>query len=300
MLAAAVNFIYVLIVIYYGVQVAQQLLNKKKAERQDNSLLESDSGVAAEVMIELQPLDQHDDVDVGRQSQSPSHGDIVVSAAAVDEKKHTVTVTDDVAGSKEPQPRERKTAARTSTASPTRQDPSPEAKPVVRVVIAKYAFNANNPVQLSFCQGDVIQEVNATGNWHRGILLICCGSGRHAITGKVLSYPSNFVTLPGSARTHTHPIEPDQPPREGSSTNVEASSLSSGNVVMTRVAYQAKKPNQMSFGKGDLIEVRSTKGNWHKGVLIKSESHILTGQIKLYPKTFVRRHTATTTLYGSV
>ena len=60
------------------------------------------------------------------------------------------------------------------------------------VVVAMRAFEATKRSQLSFCGGDLIQEIDASRKWHKGILLKC-ENGTHAITGQQLYYPSNFV-----------------------------------------------------------------------------------------------------------
>jgi len=60
--------------------------------------------------------------------------------------------------------------------------------------------------------------------------------------------------------------------------------------VRARAGYEAKKPGQLSFAKGDIIQVIDSKSNkWHRGMLVKSKQYPLTKSKALfYPSNFVQ------------
>ena len=130
--------------------------------------------------------------------------------------------------------------------------------------------------------------VSTEGKWHQGILL---HSSKYPVTKQVLFYPSNlcitkalaqnvpvervltrFAVNPEHHHRSNYPIHPDNPK----------------NPINTRVAFAAKKPGQMSFGKGDVIDVVRAQGKWHVGVLRKSTTQPITGQKLVYPSNFVK------------
>jgi len=60
-------------------------------------------------------------------------------------------------------------------------------------------------------------------------------------------------------------------------------------LVLAKSAYAARKPTQMSFGKGDTIEVSDTTGRWWKGVLTASTTQPITGTRLNFPSNFVKK-----------
>ncbi len=53
--------------------------------------------------------------------------------------------------------------------------------------------------------------------------------------------------------------------------------------------YQATKPNQLSFSKGDIIKVvLRTNRPWHSGILYKSDTHLVNGIVAFYPSNYVK------------
>ena len=141
-------------------------------------------------------------------------------------------------------------------------------------VYAKASFKATKEHQMSFAHGDVIRVVSSSGKWHKGVLV---ESSTYPVTGEVLLYPSNFiqadppVSMVGSAETLNRVDQPKQ-------------------LVVTLSDYEAKKPEVMSFAKGDLIEVIQTQGarGWHKGKLVRSSKYPVTGTVLFYPSNFVK------------
>ena len=58
-------------------------------------------------------------------------------------------------------------------------------------------------------------------------------------------------------------------------------------VVIGKSRWIATKPKQMSFGKGDVIEVVEDTGKWHVGILRESKDYPITGEQQQYPPTYV-------------
>ena len=59
--------------------------------------------------------------------------------------------------------------------------------------------------------------------------------------------------------------------------------------VIAKTNREGKKDNQMSFSKGDEIEVTEAEGSkWHTGILRVSTTYPLTGQALKYPANFVK------------
>ena len=65
--------------------------------------------------------------------------------------------------------------------------------------------------------------------------------------------------------------------------------------VRTRTGFEARKPSQLSFAKGDIIQVIDSKsGKWHHGMLVKSKQYPVTSSKALfYPSNFVQPVTLT-------
>jgi hypothetical protein len=163
------------------------------------------------------------------------------------------------------------------------------------IVIALSSFVAKKPTQLSFAKGDTIEVVSTTGKWHRGILR---KSSNYSITNEILSYPPNFCqpssVLNRNLETALNWMSDsvgEIKDRANKSVPLKTSTLVQATdgpkVVKARSSFTARKPTQMSFEKGDLIEVISEKGTWHLGMLKQSETHEITGKQLLYPPNFV-------------
>ena len=145
-------------------------------------------------------------------------------------------------------------------------------------VIARGSFTAKKPTQLSFGKGDTIEVVKAMGKWHQGILH---KSSKHPITKKVLLYPSNFCK-PLSAAEGAVISNSSQ-----RAVSVWLQPKEAVKSVKTTSVFVAKKRTQMSFGKGDVIEVISEEGKWHLGILRQSNTCELTGEKLFYPSNYV-------------
>ena len=79
-------------------------------------------------------------------------------------------------------------------------------------------------------------------------------------------------------------VNPDQSPAAATSPSF----------VMAIRQYKARKPQQMSFAKGDVIRVVRTKGQWHEGVLYKSSTFPVDNKTTLfYPSNLVQPYDAT-------
>jgi len=72
--------------------------------------------------------------------------------------------------------------------------------------------------------------------------------------------------------------------QETESTSTAA--LPSPPLVKAMASFQGRKPNQLSFSKGDLVEVVHSEGQWHCGILKKSVGFPITGQALFYPSNF--------------
>ena len=119
---------------------------------------------------------------------------------------------------------------------------------------------------------------------HTGVLI---KSARYPISNTPGFYPPNFFAL------HSGPALLGQSAQSNSSRNADdnAAVVTDPPVktyVMTRSEYTARMDAQLSFSKGDVIEVVSAAGTWHLGRLVKAQSHPITGEAKRYPSNFVR------------
>ena len=141
-----------------------------------------------------------------------------------------------------------------------------------KTVTALRDFKASKPVQMSFTKGDIIEVYDTNRAWHAGVLL---KSSAYPITGKRLYYPPKFVraTKKNPEKSNVEPV-------------IVSTSPDAEYSHVARRSFQATKPNvQMSFAKGDLIKAVDTKGKWHKGILVKSSTHPITGKLLYYPPT---------------
>lgn len=148
------------------------------------------------------------------------------------------------------------------------------------MVIALSSFEANRPTQMSFAKGDTIEVVAAVGKWHTGILV---KSSKYPITKETLMYPSNFCK-PRSAAARPKPSLMNSVQRTTSSWSHPKAAVK---LVEAKSAFAARKPSQMSFAKGDLIEVVKEEGKWHVGILRKSTTCEITGKKLYYPSNYV-------------
>ena len=105
-------------------------------------------------------------------------------------------------------------------------------------------------------------------------------SGTKMVTAELASL---LQQTPQDDTTLNNPDRRMLTPQPQSSTPRGALSL-----VIARSGYIGTKSNQLSFAKGDLIEVVSTNGKWHVGILKKSSSYGITGQRKYFPPNYVR------------
>jgi len=58
-------------------------------------------------------------------------------------------------------------------------------------------------------------------------------------------------------------------------------------MVRARAKFKGTKDNQMSFEKGDLIEVLRDSGKWYVGILRRSKEHDITGKKMYVPSNYV-------------
>jgi hypothetical protein len=174
-----------------------------------------------------------------------------------------------------------------------------------KMVIALKSFVAKKPTQLSFGVGDVIRVIKAEGPWHAGILE---SSATQPITSRVLYYPPGFVKpYEGATGIDMTSRAPSDSKAEASRTVVESTDLviSSKSIdkavdlsavtykkkmVIALKSYEAIKPNQLSFGVGDVIQVIKAEGKWHTGILVSSATQPITSRVLYYPPNLVRPH----------
>ena len=195
--------------------------------------------------------------------------------------------------------------AKVSSASPS-QD-SKKAPAPKQYVVALSAFDGKTTNQLSFAKGDIIQVVSTSGKWHKGILV---KSSKFSITKKTKSYPSNFcksfnpkqASLATTQKTNSW-VKPaaNATNQSISSQDIDAIKVKPARKqavgavtttfdckrVKTKGPYIARKPNQMSFGKGDVIEVVNDAGKWHLGILRTSTTCEITGKEQFFPSNYV-------------
>ena len=149
--------------------------------------------------------------------------------------------------------------------------------------------------------------MSSSGKWHVGILR---QSSKYPLGGEPKKYPPNFFkplapssssvasgtassTLPPSSPTAKAPS--DKPLDRVTGTGEATTETSSGtNVTLleARSGREAKKPNQMTFSKGDLVELVDGSGKWHVGILRSSKTHVITGEKKYFPPNYFKPHTA--------
>ena len=172
----------------------------------------------------------------------------------------------------------------------------------LKLVVAVRSFAAPKPKQqLSFAKGDVIRVVRDTGKWHLGVIHRAADSnsgsdsaGSATSTSQApLFFPPNFVKPFKSSQSNTRP----QPGSTRRASAVPATLDSQNNpkeseptYVKAKSAFIARKPHQLSFAKGDIIQLVDTgNGKWHKGKLVRSSQYPLTTEKALfYPSNFVQ------------
>ena len=170
-------------------------------------------------------------------------------------------------------------------------------------MIALKAFKAFLPVQMTFDKDDTICVIDNTGKWFRGILK----RSKYEITNQVLFVPSNLVraieqgsSQVSSGRTQDLTSNVSAPavslnsrPRSNTKGGT-VSEASLGGKVQTRKtmvalrSFKASRAVQMSFDKGDIIDIVDYSGKWFRGILVRSTSHEITNRVLLVPSNLVR------------
>jgi len=140
-----------------------------------------------------------------------------------------------------------------------------------RMFIAKAGREAKKDSQLSFARGDVVELVGEAGKWRTGILR---ESQKYPLTGQVLKFPPNFFR---GKSTDPEPKDSKKPLAKDSKKSY----------CVARASREAKKPDQLSFSKGDVIEGVDASGKWHIGILHKSTTYPLNGEMLKYPPKYV-------------
>ena len=190
-----------------------------------------------------------------------------------------------------------------------------QEKPIL--VVAKAAFTAVKPSQMSFSRGDIIQELDSTAAWHRGVLK---RSTTHPCNGKVLHYPPNYVkkldatpvsneekkqnikrNIKKTTKNVATPVSNEEKKQnikrniKKTTKNVKkptpapVNDIEVGDIVIAIRDFAPKKAIQLSFAKGDKILVMDTVGKWYRGQLRTSSKYDITGQILFFPPNLVRR-----------
>ena len=344
--AAAVNLIYIFVVVYYGVLVVQQMRKRKQAIKDTDAGSGDISGALSSYTTEVPDSESRDafvaSLELSTMALSGLSGasgekvDAIMNVVDIEarsptERKHAQVELEPKRIQKkdekqDQQDREAQKKAEvkvvTSSVALSTQDPreQKEQQKVEVIVVAKGKFSSRKSNQMSFCRGASIREVTATGNWHKGVLLTCCGSDIHPITGQILLYPSNFVRKVSSqarsdsagqvidpmpsdttvklSHTGTSGDRPQVTRRSGGSSEAkkageeapeQKNQTRTQRVVVGKHAFKTAKRNQMSFCEGDLIQEITATGNWHIGILLEcgNGTHAITGQKLYYPSNFI-------------
>ena len=154
-------------------------------------------------------------------------------------------------------------------------------------VVARSAFLARKPSQLSFAKGDVIKVLSDAGKWHSGVL-VESRTGQSKL-GSQGFYPPNYVK-PYVDKTNKINKHKDSKQNENKQKLSKSKLNTVGAIMRAKGAYNARKPNQLSFAKGDLIRVVKATGKWDTGVLHKSDKYSLTNEKGFFPANFVGKY----------
>ncbi|KAL3194266.1 hypothetical protein MRX96_016398 [Rhipicephalus microplus] len=167
--------------------------------------------------------------------------------------------------------------------------------------VALYAYQSQEPGDLSFNAGDVISVSKKEGEWWTGTL-----------AGQTGIFPSNYVrlyepevkeekaasaageipmnttsTLPtneelGFAGAEVQPARPETPQSDGKVKNSKM--IKKPEIVSVIAPYKATGPEQLTLEKGQLIQVRKkTDSGWWEG-----ELQGRSGQTGWFPATYVK------------
>jgi len=137
-------------------------------------------------------------------------------------------------------------------------------------------------------------------------------SATQPITSRVLYYPPGFVKpYEGATGIDVTSRAPSDSKAEASRTVVESTDLvissksidrfravalsaltSKKKMVIALKSFEAIRPNQLSFGVGDVIQVIKAEGKWHSGILVSSATQPITSRVLYYPPNLVRPHEA--------
>uniref|UniRef100_A0A023FV40 Putative endocytic adaptor protein intersectin n=1 Tax=Amblyomma parvum TaxID=251391 RepID=A0A023FV40_AMBPA len=136
--------------------------------------------------------------------------------------------------------------------------------------IALYAYQSQEPGDLSFNAGDVISVSKKEGEWWTGTL-----------AGQTGIFPSNYVRL---YEPEVKPARPETPQSDG---KIKNSKLTKKPEIVSVIApYKATGPEQLTLEKGQLIQVRKkTDSGWWEGELqVKGKKR----QTGWFPATYVK------------
>ena len=59
-------------------------------------------------------------------------------------------------------------------------------------------------------------------------------------------------------------------------------------LVVARTSYEAQTQRQLSFVRGDVVQVVNTSAKWHTGILIKSSKYPITKKVMYFPPSFFK------------
>ena len=169
-----------------------------------------------------------------------------------------------------------------------------EVSPVGAMLVAKWDREAKRADQMSFCKNDVLEVVKGSGDWHVGILR---KSTTYPVNGTALKYPPKYFRSQRASdkRKDSRLAAVDistswmSPRASPSKTEDTDSALKPGDMVMAILSRETKTADQLSFEKGDIIEVVKAYGTrWHSGILRKSNKYPITGKVMKYRVNFVK------------
>ncbi|XP_077540159.1 dynamin associated protein 160 isoform X4 [Haemaphysalis longicornis] len=136
--------------------------------------------------------------------------------------------------------------------------------------VALYAYQSQEPGDLSFSAGDVISVSKKEGEWWTGTL-----------AGQTGIFPSNYVRL---YEADAKPVRPETPQSDGKVKNAKITKKPE--IVSVIAPYKATGPEQLTLEKGQLIQVRKkTDSGWWEGELqVKGKKR----QTGWFPATYVK------------
>ncbi|XP_064474232.1 intersectin-1-like isoform X3 [Ornithodoros turicata] len=143
---------------------------------------------------------------------------------------------------------------------------------------ALYSYQSQEPGDLSFAAGDIIEVQKKDGDWWTG-----------ALNGQAGIFPSNYVR---PLTTEVAPVEVKEAfpiaPEETNAPSVQESSklAKKPEIVSVLAPYKSTGPEQLSLEKGQLIQVRKkTDGGWWEGELqVKGKKR----QTGWFPASYVK------------